>query len=232
MENSERSGSDMKLKVGELAERYGEAQRELTRLRDGAEERRLEIAALTEERDRHATALSVCEAARDELVRTLKLAEEHAPTQIAVHESRVQDLEAKLARRNEEFAEQLAQLRAEVDAAHSRLRAEEDSAGNLDNYKKRAQLALKKVSTRAVFYSIISLQSHLPPVSIVLAGKLCKRNADSRGAAAAGGVGRDFRAPGRCPRDQQRDNSELTAHDIDRGINKVNRSIFLVYLLW
>lgn len=145
MENSERSGSDMRLKVAELAERYGDAQRELTRLRDAALDRQAEFAALVEERDRHAEALAVSEAARIELHAMLKLAEERAPAEIAVLESRAQELEALLARRGEEFSDQLTQLRAEVDAAHSRLRAEEDSAGNLDNYKKRAQLALKKV---------------------------------------------------------------------------------------
>lgn len=151
MENLERSGSDVKLKVAELAERYGETQRELTRLRDGAEERQAEIVALTEEKDQHLAALSLCEAARDELAAALKLAEERAPTQIAAHETSVRELGVQLARKDEEFTEQLARLRAEVDAAHSRLRAEEDSAGNLDNYKKRAQLALKKVSRPYVF---------------------------------------------------------------------------------
>lgn len=145
MENSERSGGDMKLKVAELAERFGESQREITRLREAAEERSAELSALTDQLSATSEALRTCETERVALVGKLKEAEEAAPVQLASYESRIGQLEGQLRKQDAEFAERTAQLRAEVDAVHSRLQVEEDSAGNLDNYKKRAQLALKKV---------------------------------------------------------------------------------------
>lgn len=148
MENSERSGSDTRLKVNELAERYGEAQREITRLRSVVEERVAEAVILTEQRDVGAAALLTCEAQRTDLAQRLQQLEEQAEAQLALHESGLQELKAELAAQRGAAAEEMAQLRAEVEAAQGRLRLEEDSAGNLDNYKKRAQLALKKVGSR------------------------------------------------------------------------------------
>lgn len=148
MENSERSGSDTRLKVNELAERYGEAQREITRLRSVVEERVAEAVILTEQRDVGAAALLTCEAQRTDLAQRLQQLEEQAEAQLALHESGLQELKAELAAQRGAAAEEMARLRAEVEAAQGRLRLEEDSAGNLDNYKKRAQLALKKVDFR------------------------------------------------------------------------------------
>lgn len=181
IENSERSGSDLRLKVGELAERYGETQRELTRLREAAEERQLDATALMEERDGLAEALVVCEGARDELLSRLKSTEEQLPVQLAAHDTRIAELQSQLSRRGEEFSEQLAQLRAEVDAAHSRLRVEEDSAGNLDNYKKRAQIALKKVRLHVLCLFLVN-NTHF---SILTSGKYFQCQFDVRDPAAA-----------------------------------------------
>jgi len=148
MENAERSGSDTRLKVSELAERYGEAQREITRLRSVVEERLAEATILTELRDQGAAALVTCEAQREDLAQRLHQLEEQAATQVDSHERSLRELKAELSAQKGMAEEQLAQLRAEVEAAHGRLRLEEDSAGNLDNYKKRAQLALKKVHSK------------------------------------------------------------------------------------
>lgn len=151
MENAERSGSDTRLKVSELAERYGEAQREITRLRSVVEERLAEAVILTEQRDQGTAALAYCEAQRDDLAQRLHLLEEQAATQADSHERSLRELKAELTAQKGVAEEQLAQLRAEVEAAQGRLRVEEDSAGNLDNYKKRAQLALKKVHSWFLF---------------------------------------------------------------------------------
>lgn len=157
MENSERSGSDTRLKVNELAERYGEAQREITRLRAVVEERVADVAILTEQRDTGAAALTACEAKVNDLTQRLLQQEQRAAVQLSTYENSLQEVNAELARQRAVTEEQTSQLRAEVEAAQGRLRLEEDSAGNLDNYKKRAQLALKKVPSIFLFYLFLFL---------------------------------------------------------------------------
>lgn len=136
----------MRLKASELAERYGEAQREIARLRDAVEARQVELSSVGEDRNSQSEALRICEANRDELLTRVRQLEEQAESAQSMHDQSMRELESLRQRESEQSAEQVARLRAEVDAAQSRLQVEEDSAGNLDNYKKRAQLALKKVT--------------------------------------------------------------------------------------
>ena len=146
LETMENSLSDERETNDGLAEKNGELQRELARAKDTLGEKNLTIESLKSE----ATTLEA-------LVNNLKaeiggLQEANDVLRIegkGLQEMRVADrisLQQQLKDMEESTEEKLRQLREEKDSLSSRLKAENATAASLDEYKKRAQAAVKKVS--------------------------------------------------------------------------------------
>lgn len=152
LENTDRSSSDLRLKATELAERFGEAQREITKLRELVEDKQVQLDALGAEKARLESETQVSLSQMAERSSQLADAEARCQSLQSSHADELRLLAEGKAKELREGTELAARLQAELAEAHSRLRVGEDSADNLDNYKKRAQLALKKVSfgTRSV----------------------------------------------------------------------------------
>lgn len=147
LENTDRSSSDLRLKATELAERFGEAQREITRLRESLEERQAQVEALAAEKACLEQQALTAATNLAELSAQLSDTEARCTALQTLH---AQELHVLMEGKDRELRagqEVVARLQAELAEANNRARAEEDSADNLDNYKKRAQLALKKVNT-------------------------------------------------------------------------------------
>jgi chromosome segregation ATPase len=144
-ENIDRSGGDLRLKAAELAERHSEAQREVVRLREAAEAAALQVAALTEERDQLVAQVQLLSEQNTALsAEQASGADRYAAIQTE-YEGRLRALAEQHAADIRTREEQATQLQADLALATNRLKQEADSAGNLDQYKKKAQLALKKV---------------------------------------------------------------------------------------
>ena len=125
LENAERGGGDSRAMAAELADRYGETQRELSRTKMSIQEHLLTIESLQ----------------RDQRGFDAKLAAAVGEQNAALERLQTADaMRASLERRITELLED----RERVD---DKLRSGEDSAKVLEEYKKRAQLALKKANT-------------------------------------------------------------------------------------
>ena len=144
-ENSDRSSSDLRLKATELGERYGEAQRELSRLREVVSEQQQQLDLMQAALDSADITAQNFAVEKEALTLRIDSLQVHCTDLEHKHQQQLGQVEASKEVAMRECNEQVAQLQAELASVSSRLLTENDSAGNLDNYKKRAQLALKKV---------------------------------------------------------------------------------------
>lgn len=158
-ENTDRAAGDLRLKAAELAERYSEAQRELVRLKEGLEASDLHVSDVAVERDRLQGEVRRLTEQRDTLAAEHASAVERCATLQAEHEQQLRALAEERAGERRAHEDQLAQAQAELALAVNRMKQDADSAGNLDQYKKKAQLALKKVATSAL--TAVSLTSEI-----------------------------------------------------------------------
>eukprot|EP00981_Chlorochromonas_danica_P006329 scaffold1365_cov163-Ochromonas_danica.AAC.19 len=167
LDSVEQQASDAKVRVSELLDKYGEAQRVIAELK----------ASIQKINDEH----SGCEAKQLTLKQNCNDAERNFSDLLGKYEDAQRaftDLEARFREINQEHTdceekrtalelryngtktllddcqarlqmleEQNKQLEAQVEALQSRTRAEVDVALNLESYKKRAQLALQKANT-------------------------------------------------------------------------------------
>ena len=125
LENAERGTGDQRAMAAELADRYGETQRELSRAKTAVQEHLLTIESL--QRDLRTSEENAAIVAQEKASALDKLQQE-------------EDARAALERR-------VGELMDERESVEDKLRSGEDSAKVLEEYKKRAQLALKKANT-------------------------------------------------------------------------------------
>lgn len=144
-ENVDRSSSDLRLKANELAERYSESQREVARLREAAEAAALLTATLVEERDRALEQIRNDAAEHEQVVAQRTDLQQQLAAIQTEHCSQLQRFQEERQREAQADKDLIAQLQAELTLAANRMKQDADSAGNLEQYKKKAQLALKKV---------------------------------------------------------------------------------------
>jgi chromosome segregation ATPase len=136
----------MKLKTTELAERCSESQRENFKLREEVQTLEQRISVL--QRDMASKQISEeCLLTEKRKLQTqveeLTLDIENKDT--AYHSS-IKAVEEAAAEAGRVAKETIEQLHSEIELARSKLQVEAESSDHLDSYKKRAQLALKKVS--------------------------------------------------------------------------------------
>ena len=125
LENAERGTGDQRAMASELAERYGDVQRELSRTKTSIQGHLLTIESLqTDKKETDETFADVTEKYTNALEQ-IRIATEARKD----HERRVRE------------------LLEERERIEDKLRSDEDSAKVLEEYKKRAQLALKNANS-------------------------------------------------------------------------------------
>ncbi|RYG69015.1 hypothetical protein EON64_03795 [archaeon] len=140
LETAEHSLAEAKRKVTELQEKFGENQRSVAEMKGSIE-------SLLKEQDRNAEAAQQLAALRTE------------------HEQAVERHSLQLSNLKDEYSQLVCDKEIRLDTVTRQLqslqsaqRSEEDAAAALENYKKRAQLSLKKVPkhTLSIFQSFLS----------------------------------------------------------------------------
>ena len=130
----------------QVTDKYGEVQRELTRMREALDSGKLTVSELKRENSSLSAQVS-------ELTQQSKsLSEAHS--QLESKASRLttelakvkQQAQERLESAGRESEERVAALESELQSLQSRVSTEEESASLLDQYKKRAQAAIKKAN--------------------------------------------------------------------------------------
>ena len=146
LDNLERATGDQRVMSSELAERYGDAQRELTRSKNTILEQGLHIEEVQRELQR---AISATSGLASEAASSQAKAEENRQLVIEAEERIEQsnlEWEAKTVAFNLSYESKISELQFENENLIIRLKAEDDTAKALEDYKKRAQIALKKAN--------------------------------------------------------------------------------------
>lgn len=145
LENIERAYSDAKLKISQMTERVQELTRDCGCLKD-------ELAAANDRAARHqsesselADRMKVLEAERAGLASRLHESAAGYEAQLAEVEDRRRSSIRALEEKVEDQRKLILELQSELASTASRVKTEGDTSKELENYKKRAQLALKKV---------------------------------------------------------------------------------------
>lgn len=146
-ENTERASSDLRLKAAELAERYGESQREITRLHAIQHEQQQQLQSVQQSLTTVETEMHRCLEEKTEAVRQLSELESSKEVLVTQYEQEKVEVHEQYEKQRSMNEETIVQLQTELARAGSRLNEESNCAGELESYKKRAQLALKKVSS-------------------------------------------------------------------------------------
>jgi len=149
MERVEQSSSDHRLKAGELADRHSEAQKELTKLREGLGEKQRLLEEALRSCERAEEGQAAAQEQQKEVLQRLTEASDRCSQLEGASVSTQREVGQVHERQLRGVQEQVAQLQAELASTSQQLQAGVDSAGSLDNYKKRAQLALKKANAAA-----------------------------------------------------------------------------------
>jgi phage host-nuclease inhibitor protein Gam len=146
LENTERTSSDLRLKANELAERYGESQRELTRLHEEVIKMEDNVNINNEQLLKSNEINQILNIDNKELTSKINNITENYTHEIKDLNEQIMKLNNKYLNYEKDNNNHIHELQNEVNSLNNRLKIESESAGNLDNYKKRAQLALQKVS--------------------------------------------------------------------------------------
>lgn len=147
LENLERSAGDQRALSAELADRYGETQRELTRAKNTIAEQMLQIQELQKELEGAVSATSGL--ATDAAAAQEKVDEEKAKV-AKLQEKNVallMEWQGKMAEATKTHATKVTELKLENETLLMRLKSEDESGKALEEYKKRAQVALKKANS-------------------------------------------------------------------------------------
>ena len=126
----DRSASDLRLKAGELAERYSEAQREVARLTQLCEDVSEREASLVEERDKLRAEVRAALNEKEELAESLSVLKELAASATSEHESAIQLLKDSHEQANKAYKENIDQLQGEVALLTNRMKQDAESAGS------------------------------------------------------------------------------------------------------
>ena len=145
LENTERTSSDLRLKANELAERYGESQRELTRLHEEIIKMEDKVNINNEQLLKSNEINQLLNIDNIELTSKINNITENYTHEIKNLNEQIMNLNNKYLNYEKDNNHHIHELQNEVNSLNNRLKIESESAGNLDNYKKRAQLALQKV---------------------------------------------------------------------------------------
>eukprot|EP00597_Dinobryon_sp_UTEXLB2267_P010045 CAMPEP_0170098556 /NCGR_PEP_ID=MMETSP0020_2-20130122/495_1 /TAXON_ID=98059 /ORGANISM="Dinobryon sp., Strain UTEXLB2267" /LENGTH=829 /DNA_ID=CAMNT_0010321007 /DNA_START=18 /DNA_END=2507 /DNA_ORIENTATION=- len=146
LENMERSSSDYKVKTTELAERFAEAQREIHRGQDRAKESSAKLAALQMDRDGLAEQLSSLQREREELKGRVNECSQLTTEREQRCEEELRACKQRCEQIERESQATIFGLEMQVSDLSERVKMEASTASVLDDYKKRAQLAIKKAN--------------------------------------------------------------------------------------
>jgi hypothetical protein len=142
LENTERGSADQRRLSAELSERYGETQRELSRTKSTIQEHLLTTENLHQD-------LKV----QQELVILLGKEKEEGKIKIKSSSLTQETLESRIR-----------ELEEEKDILENQLKSDDDAARVLEEYKKRAQMALKKANS-----SLATVTAELTAMKVVVA---------------------------------------------------------------
>ncbi len=145
LENLERSSSDHRLRTGELAERYGEAQREITRSHESLKEQTTQIEQFKIEVDGLNTNIATLTEEKESALRELKEVQSTAARSDRQLQLDISALNEQIAQLEATHRAHIAEFQLELSSMQSRAKMDSESADVLDGYKKRAQVAMKKV---------------------------------------------------------------------------------------
>lgn len=138
------------MKANELAERYGESQRELTKLHDEINKIEEKLIMNNEQLQKSNEINQIINNDNIELTNKINNITENYNHEIKDLNEQIIKLNNKYSNYEKDNNNHIHELQNEVNSLNNRLKIESESAGNLDNYKKRAQLALQKVVAVAV----------------------------------------------------------------------------------
>eukprot|EP01035_Chromulina_nebulosa_P018583 gene18583-24309_t len=148
-ENLETMSVDSRQISQELSEKYSELQRELGRLKTTINEKNNEIEILTNDNN-------TCKNKIQELINELinkKLEIEKVSNDITsikqISEFTSKDLSNKLIEQKKIYDNDITNLQIEIQSLHSKIIGENELMKSLEEYKKRAQSALKKANTNS-----------------------------------------------------------------------------------
>ena len=145
-ENTERSSGDFRLKATQLAERYTEAQKEISHLQDLNTELNNKLTKCIQEKEEYIQSSKNIEKEKLELLEQFNTLQDVYQQVITKNQKILTEINTNNTLENKKKDDIIVQLQAELSSTIERMRLDASSAGNLDNYKKKAQLALKKVS--------------------------------------------------------------------------------------
>lgn len=145
MENTERTLSDLKLKLVDITERYNDSQREINKERELLEikinyNEHLETSIQTLQ----IANLNLLEEYNENKKQLNDITQKYS-TLLSSQQDQERMFNEKLERQQQIGNEAITELQTELASLNIRLKAESQTSGNLDSYKKKAQLALKKV---------------------------------------------------------------------------------------
>lgn len=144
-ENTERSSGDFRLKATQLAERYTEAQKEISHLQDLNTELNNKLTKCIQEKEEYIQSTKDIEKEKLELLEQFNTLQDEYQLVITKNQEILTEINTNNTIENKKKDDIIVQLQAELSSTIERMRLDASSAGNLDNYKKKAQLALKKV---------------------------------------------------------------------------------------
>ena len=147
LENAERTVSDQRAMSSELTDRYGEVQRELSRSKEKVAEQILQIEELQRELQ---SAVSATSGLAAEATATQDKLEQEKVSAARLQERLVSvgaEWEGKLSSIQKTLSAKITELQTENENLLQRLRSEDETAKALEEYKKRAQIALKKANS-------------------------------------------------------------------------------------
>jgi hypothetical protein len=144
-ENVEKSTSDQHLLTTELSERYGEIQREIAIIKENLKDKTVAFDKIVEEKN-------ILKMEFDETTKTNETLKTEKEEILAKTKETDLNHEVELAKLTKdietikcESKEKVESLESEVNRLIEKIKFENETSENLENYKKKAQLALKKV---------------------------------------------------------------------------------------
>jgi len=155
LETMENSLSDEKEAREGLAEKNGELQRELARAKETVSEKDLTIESLKAEASNLEEVVNHLKSENGSLHEASDLLRSEVRGLQEVRDSDRSSLQQQMKTMEASMGERLRELKEENESLSSRLKAENAAAASLDEYKKRAQTAVKKVNNSTTTYITI-----------------------------------------------------------------------------